>query len=58
MTAPLRHPFHTIGHSTRTIEEFVAMLRGAEVTMVVDVRTVQNKVDGHTGIHDCQPGLG
>ena len=40
MTAPLRHPFHTIGHSTRTIEEFVAMLRGAEVTMVVDVRTV------------------
>ena len=34
------HPFHTIGHSTRTIEEFVAMLRGAEVTMVVDVRTV------------------
>lgn len=36
----MRNPFHTIGHSTRAIEEFVAMLRGAEVTLVVDVRTV------------------
>jgi uncharacterized protein (DUF488 family) len=34
------HPFHTIGHSTRTIEEFVALLREAKVTLVVDVRTV------------------
>jgi uncharacterized protein (DUF488 family) len=36
----MRNPFHTIGHSTRAIEEFVAMLRGAAVTLVVDVRTV------------------
>jgi uncharacterized protein (DUF488 family) len=33
-------PFYTIGHSTRTIEEFVALLRQAEVTLVADVRTV------------------
>ena len=33
-------PFHTIGHSTHAIDDFVAMLRGAEVTVVVDVRTV------------------
>jgi uncharacterized protein (DUF488 family) len=33
-------PFHTIGHSTRTIEAFVDLLRGAEVTLVVDIRTV------------------
>jgi uncharacterized protein (DUF488 family) len=36
----MAHPFHTIGHSTRTIEDFVALLRDAEVALVVDVRTV------------------
>jgi len=36
----LRHPFHTIGHSTRAIADFVALLREAEVALVVDVRTV------------------
>jgi uncharacterized protein (DUF488 family) len=34
------HPFHTIGHSTRPLEELVALLRDAEVTLVADVRTV------------------
>jgi len=33
-------PFFTIGHSTRSIEEFVALLQKAEVKLVVDVRTV------------------
>ena len=33
-------PFYTIGHSTRSIEEFVALLRGPGVRLVVDVRTV------------------
>lgn len=33
-------PFFTVGHSTRTIEEFVALLRAGGVGMVVDVRTV------------------
>ena len=32
--------FYTIGHSTRSIEDFVALLREAEVTLVADVRTV------------------
>lgn len=34
------HPFFTIGHSTRSIAEFVDLLRSAEVGLVVDVRTV------------------
>jgi uncharacterized protein (DUF488 family) len=34
------HPFYTIGHSTRSITEFVDLLRSARVTAVVDVRTV------------------
>ena len=33
-------PFYTIGHSTRSIGEFVELLRSAEVKTVVDVRTV------------------
>lgn len=34
------HPFFTVGHSTRTLEEFVELLQRAEVTFVADVRTV------------------
>jgi len=33
-------PVFTIGHSTRSIAEFVELLRVGEVTRVVDVRTV------------------
>lgn len=33
-------PFCTIGHSTRSIEEFVGMLQHAGANWVVDVRTV------------------
>lgn len=36
----MRHPFYTIGHSTRTIPEFVDLLRLGRVGMVVDIRTV------------------
>lgn len=33
-------PIYTIGHSTRSIDDFVDLLRGASVTLVTDVRTV------------------
>lgn len=33
-------PFYTIGHATRTLEEFVAVLQAAEVQLVVDIRTI------------------
>ena len=32
--------FYTIGHSTRSLEEFVDLLRSAEIDLLVDVRTV------------------
>ena len=38
--AAMSLPFFTIGHSTRSIEEFVDLLRAGEVAMVVDIRTV------------------
>jgi len=34
------HPFFTIGHSTRSIEEFAALLQQSDVRHVADVRTV------------------
>ena len=33
-------PFFTIGHSTRAVIEFVDLLKGEQVRLVVDVRTV------------------
>lgn len=36
----MNEPFYTVGHSTRSIEGFVALLRSARVTFVADVRTV------------------
>jgi uncharacterized protein (DUF488 family) len=36
----MANPFFTIGHSTRSIDSFVGLLKGAEVRLVVDVRTV------------------
>jgi len=36
----MTHPLYTIGHSTRSFEEFVNMLRSADVTLVADVRSV------------------
>jgi uncharacterized protein (DUF488 family) len=36
----MAHPFFTIGHSTRSVEELAELLRAAEVATVVDVRTV------------------
>ncbi|MBZ9710425.1 DUF488 domain-containing protein (plasmid) [Mesorhizobium sp. B2-1-8] len=35
------YPFHTIGHSARSIAEFVALLRVADISLVVDIRTIR-----------------
>lgn len=36
----MRAPFYTIGHSTRSIEDFVRLLEDAAVTLVADVRAI------------------
>jgi uncharacterized protein (DUF488 family) len=33
-------PFYTIGHSTRSLDEFVALLRASEIELLVDVRAI------------------
>ena len=37
----MREPFYTIGHSTRSIPEFVSLLQVADIALVVDIRTVR-----------------
>ena len=50
-------PFFTIGHSTRTIEAFVELLRKGEVGMVVDIRTVpRSRTNPHYNL-DALPDL-
>lgn len=34
-------PFHTVGHSTHSIENFATLLRAGQVNLVIDVRTVR-----------------
>lgn len=36
----MKIPFFTIGHSTRSLEEFIELLKGAQVSRLVDIRTV------------------
>ncbi len=36
----MAHPFYTIGHGARPLEELAALLRSVEVSLLADVRTV------------------
>jgi uncharacterized protein (DUF488 family) len=36
----MARPFYTIGHSTRSIEEFVELLKPSQIKLVIDVRTI------------------
>jgi uncharacterized protein (DUF488 family) len=40
MDLRMAHPFYTIGHGTRSIDEFVDLLGSVEVRLLADVRTV------------------
>jgi uncharacterized protein (DUF488 family) len=49
-------PFFTIGHSTRSIDEFVQLLRDADIGLVVDVRTVPRSRKNPQYNEDTLPG--
>ena len=40
MKLPVGDAIFTIGHSTRTLPEFVALLRQVDITLLVDVRSI------------------
>jgi uncharacterized protein (DUF488 family) len=50
------HPFFTIGHSTRPLDEFVALLCENAVALVVDVRTVPRSRTNPQYNRDALPG--
>jgi len=52
----MRLPFYTIGHSTRTLEEFAGLLRVAGVGLVVDIRTVPKSRTNPQYNEDTLPG--
>lgn len=49
-------PFYTVGHSTRTVADFVKLLQAAEVTLVVDIRTVPRSRTNPQYNRDALPG--
>jgi len=52
-------PIYTIGHSTRSIGEFVALLRRSAVEVVVDVRTVpRSRTNPQYNRDDLRASLG
>lgn len=50
------HPIFSIGHSTRTLEEFISLLRENGVTMLADVRTVPRSRHNPQFNRDTFPG--
>jgi len=51
----VKHPFFTIGHSNRSLTDFVDILEGAGVAFVVDVRTVPRSRTNPQYNHDVLP---
>ncbi|SHE92828.1 Protein of unknown function, DUF488 [Modicisalibacter ilicicola DSM 19980] len=51
----MRHAFYTVGHSTRTIDEFVTLLRVGEVEYLVDVRAMPRSRSNPQFNHDALP---
>ena len=52
-------PVFTVGHSTRTIAQFVELLRVGEVGLVVDVRTVpRSRTNPHYNLDALSDALG
>jgi uncharacterized protein (DUF488 family) len=49
-------PFFTIGHSTRSLDEFIGLLRDAEIVLLVDVRTIPRSRTNPQFNTDTLPG--
>lgn len=52
----MKLPFFTIGHSNRSIEEFVGLLSGAEIDLVADIRTIPRSRANPQFNKDTLPG--
>jgi len=52
----VKTPFFTIGHSTRSLDELVELLKSAEVSRLVDIRTVPKSRTNPQFNKDTLPG--
>ena len=52
----MAQPFFTIGHSTRPLDEFIALLNMAEVKALADVRTIPRSRTNPQFNADTLPG--
>ena len=52
----MKNPFFTIGHSTRSLEELVELLKSAQVSRLVDIRTVPRSRTNPQFNKDTLPG--
>ena len=52
----MKVPFFTIGHSTRSLDELVELLKGAEVRLLADIRTVPKSRTNPQFNKDTLPG--
>ena len=52
----MRNPFFTVGHSTRSAEEFIDLLKGAGIQVLVDVRTIPRSRRNPQFNKDALPG--
>lgn len=51
----MENPFFTIGHSTRPLDAFVALLKDADVRLVVDVRAIPRSCNNSQYNSDALP---
>ncbi len=49
-------PFFTVGHSNRSAEDFIALLREAEVSRLIDVRAFPRSRTNPAFNEDALPG--
>lgn len=52
----MKPPFFTIGHSTRSLEEFAGLLEGAGIGLVADIRTIPRSRTNPQFNKDALPG--
>lgn len=53
--AKLKDTFFTIGHSTRSVEEIVALMKEADANMIADVRTIPRSRTNPQFNQECFP---
>jgi uncharacterized protein (DUF488 family) len=52
----VKRPFFTIGHSNRSLDEFISLIREADISLVADIRTIPRSRANPQFNEDTFPG--